>query len=357
MYNKQYPVLPFTKMKNKKWSFLYAYNIRVIRDIFVYCAFHKKLTEKDLYLAMDKNLIPPPKNRWVNPKRKKKDRTKLEYIHAAKYLGFIKTEDNFVVPDYSTNSYEKKIILDENKSRRFEPSIFSPPFTEKEKNAILKIVLNYERARDFLRWFLDFKRYPDIWSFNEEDFRRDALPIYMLLKIKRGKKGREILKREIDGKIWRIPDKKPHDYTRIASFVFPNWFKELGLIDRIIVFPEFSMDKNPWCMYYPIKIKEGKLTEEEIKEAIFEMFFEPYERRKTIWIPLLLFKLVKKFYCAVDEVKKLIVSLYKQEFSKITLERASLEVMKYAGKLKYPLYRESFIKVDGFYRSYLIISR
>ena len=103
--------------------------------------------------------------------------------------------------------------------------------------------------------------------------------------------------------------------------------------------------------------KEGKLTEEEIKEAIFEMFFEPYERRKTIWIPLLLFKLVKKFYCAVDEVKKLIVSLYKQEFSKITLERASLEVMKYAGKLKYPLYRESFIKVDGFYRSYLIISR
>jgi len=356
MREEQYPILPFTKSRNKKWSFLYAYNLRVIRDIFVYCSIKGKVTESEIYKAMEMNLIPPPKNKWTNPRRKRKDRLKLEYLHAARYLGLIKLENGFLIPDFSENKREKKIIIKENEKREFKPSKISPPFTEKEKKSLLKIILNYERARDFLRWFLDFNKYPDIWSFDEKAFRKDALPIYILAKIKSGKKGREIIKREIDNKVWRIPNKKPYDYTRIASFVFPNWFKDLELIDSIVIFPEFSFDRNFWYMYYPIKC-EFTLTEEKIKKAIFDIFFEKYEKKKAIWIPLLLFKLAKKFYCPIADIKRNIINLYKKEFMNVVLERTSLQVMKYAGKIRYASYRESFIKVNGFYRSYLIISK
>ena len=242
--DEEIPTLPFTDLKDRKWSFLYAYNIRIIRDLFVYCALKKKISQEELYKAMDTNNIPPPKERWTTPNRKKADRLKLEYVHAATYLGFLHEIKGSFTPNFSQNASEKETILEENKGRTFEPAIISPPLTEKEKTSLLKIVLNYKRARDFLRWFLDFDKYPSIWSFTEADFRNNAKPLYILSKIESKKKAREFLRRETDCKVWRIPDEKPNDYTRLVSFVLPNWFEELELIGRVIVFPEFSFDGN-----------------------------------------------------------------------------------------------------------------
>ena len=341
------PVLAYKKedgKKIKRWNILYAYNIRIIRDIFVYCSRRGKITKNELYDAMDKNIIPPPKDRWVNPKRKKRDRIKLEYLHAARYLGFIKLEDKFLIPDFSKNLEEKKIILEENKSRKFESVKISPPFTEREKKAITKIILDYERARDFLRWFLDFNKYPDIWSFDEKKFKKDALPLYVS-KIEKGEKGPKIIKREIDDKFYKIPP----EYQRIISFVFPNWFRELGLIDVIVVFPEFSFNNNLWYMYYPLKITNEEFLRLDFSKILISLFLKNATER-TIWIPYLIYVIAKKYYCSTDAIKLALENLYKKDPTHFYLERAPLHLMR-----KKTIYKDSYIEIDGFFRSHIKI--
>ena len=353
--NEKIPVLPFTRfndMKKPKWSFLYAYNLRILRDIFVYCALQGKVEENDLYKAMKERRIPPPKDKWISPKRKRKDRLMLEYIHAAEYLGLIRKEStkkqkNFFIPDFSNLKEEKRKIIRENQGRIFEPSRKSPPFTKNEKEAMLKIILDYERARDFLLWFLDFKQFPSIWSFDESDFRKYAKPIFIFGPIEKGKKGRHLLKREIDGKIWKIPNENPYDYTRLVSFVLPSWFKDLGLIDWVIVFPEFSEDKKLWYMYYPIKMSDEDFLKIDMFKVIEESFFFK-ENVKSIWIPYLIYIIARKYNCSTEAIKKGIKNMYEKYPEHFHLERAPLHLLKRR-------HEESYIKIGGFFRSYLNI--
>ena len=277
------------------------------------------------------------------------ERLMLEYIHAAEYLGLIKKgnikNEIFWFPDFSSFKEEKRRIIKENRGRCFESSIISPPFTENEKKAMLKIVLNYERARDFLLWFLDFNnKFPNIWSFDEMDFREYAEPIFIFGPIEKGKKGRHLLKREIDGKIWKIPNENPYDYTRLVSFVFPSWFKELGLIDEVIVFPEFSEDKKMWYMYYPIKMSDEEFLRLDMFEILEESFFK--EDVKSVWIPYLIYVIARKYYCSTSAIKKSIINLYEKYPEHIHLGRAPLHLLKRRHK-------DSYIKIGGFFRSYL----
>jgi len=351
---KEIEVLPFTKdLKNPHWSYLYAYNLKTIRDIFIYGDFKGQIEEKTLYKDIKELKIPPPKDEWINPKRKRPERLILEYIHATEYLGLIKRENNTILPNFDEFENEKRIIIEEGKGRIFNPSQVSPPFTEREKEAHLNIVLNYERARDFLWWFLDFTKFTDSSSFNMEEFRKEAEPIFILGKIEKGKKGGSILKRAIDNKTWRIPDEKPDDYTRLVSFLSPNWFRELGVIDKVYVFPAFNEDKKLWHMYYPTKISEEEFLKKDISKILQDIFLKDISRKMvSIWIPHLLYILARKFYCPVSAIKKAIEKVYKEDFSHFYLDRTSLQVMKQRGR-----YKESYIKVDGFYRSSLKIIR
>ena len=353
---KEIEVLPFIKdLKNPHWSYLYAYNIRTIRDIFIYCNFKGQIEEKAIYKDIKELKIPPPKDKWINPKRKRPERLILEYIHASKYLEFIKKENDTILPNFDEFENEKRIIIEEGKGRIFNPSQVSPPFTEREKKALLNIVLNYERARDFLWWFLDFSKFPDSSSFNTEEFRKEAEPIFISGKMEKGKKGSSILKRAVDNKTWRIPDEKPDDYTRIVSYLFPNWFRELGVIDKVYVFPEFSEDKKLWHMYYPIKISEGEFLKKNISKILRDIFLKDRSQKMvSIWMPHLLYILARKNYCPVSAIKKAIERVYKEDFSHFYLDRTALQVMK-EGTRPYSAYRESYIKVDGFYRSSLKI--
>lgn len=345
------PTLPFSKfgdMKNPRWSFLYAYNLRTVRDIFAYCALKEKVNEEELYRVMREMKIPPPKDRWIHPHSRRKERLRLEYIHAARYLGLIKKVGDSFVPNFSDFEKEEKIIIQENRTRSFKPSKDSPPFTEKEKKSLLKIVLDYERARDFLWWFLDFSRFPDTRSFDENDFRRYAKTIFILGKIRRGKKGSEILKREIDGRTWKIPDSKPYDYTRLASFVFPSWFKELGLIDEVIVFREFSEDGKLWHMYYPIIMSEAQFMELDIFRILRSLSLE--QKTDRIWIPFLLYVLARKYKCSIKAIKTGIEKAYRKHAGALYLERVPSRLMRRR-------YRDSYIEVGGFQRSYLKLPR
>lgn len=350
-------ILPVTKNEDitrtsQFWSYLYAYNLKTIRDIFVYCANMKEIDQKQLYDDLENNKIPPPKTVWVKKGIKRKERLRLEYIHASKYLGLIKDDENRKLkPNFDTLKNEKEIIVKENKNRIFSPDTKSKPLSEKEKTSLLKIILNYERARDFLRWFLDFSKFPNSMSFNIEDFKKKAQPIFVLGAIKKDSKGSEIIKREIDKKTWKIPSNRPEDYIRLVSYVFPKWFHELGVIDKIIIFPEFSDDKNLWHMYYPIKMSEKQFLSKDI-EVILKINFLKDKNSTTVWIPELLYTFVKMFYCPVSSIKKALEILYKRDFSHFYLDRASILATN-----KVKRYRDSYIKVDGFYRSHLKLFR
>lgn len=351
MTSEKYEILPITNKENIKkqeWSYLYVFNIRTLRDVFVYCALRGRIDEKKLYKDMEAYKIPPPKDHWVNIRRKREERLRLEYIHAAEYLGFIKRENGKVYPNYDEFKKEKTIIKNENRNRLFNKGEPSSQLTLKEKKALLEIVFNYERARDFLRWFLDFSKFPNSLSFSIEDFKEEAEPIFILSKLEKGKKGSLIIKRDMDGELWKIPG----DYIRLATYVFPNWFMELGIIDRVRVFPSYSEDNKMWDMYYPIKMSEKKFLKKNLGKILQNLFLIKREQKiVTIRIPFLLYKLAKKFNCPIRSIKKGIEKIYKEDFKHFYLERTSLQLMKKQSMKD----KDSYIKVDGFYRSSLKI--
>jgi hypothetical protein len=347
----KYRTLPITEkgdLKRQEWSYLYAYNIRTLRDVFVYCALSKGIDETKLYEDMEANKIPPPKDRWINKRRKREERLRLEYIHAADYLGFIKRKNGWVQPNCDDFKKEKRVILKENKNRLFNIGDSSPPLTSKEKSALLKIIFNYERARDFLRWFLDFSEFPNIQSFTLDEFKEKAKPIFILGKIEKREKGSRFLNRDVDGKTWIIPN----DYIRLASGVFPGWFMELGFIDKVVVFPEFSGDKKLWHMLYPIKIEKDIFLKINMPNLIMKMFLNRDKKEMTVWIPYLIYVLAKKYYAPVEVIKISIERTCKSEPSSFYLERVPAHLMK--SKLKY---KQSYLEVNGFFRSYLKIIR
>jgi hypothetical protein len=347
----KYRTLPITEkvdLKRQEWSYLYAYNSRTLRDVFVYCALSKGIDETKLYEDMEANIIPPPKDRWINKRRKREERLRLEYIHAADYLGFIKRENGRVQPNCDDFTKEKRVILKENKNRLFNIGNSSPPLTSKEKSALLKIIFNYERARDFLRWFLDFSEFPNIQSFTLDEFKEKAKPIFILGKIEKREKGSRFLNRDVDGKTWIIPN----DYIRLASGVFPGWFMELGLIDKVVVFPEFSIDKKLWHMYYPIKTDESGFRGKNISNLLIKMFLNNSHKEQIIWIPYLIYILAKKYYVSVDTIKSAIRDIHKRNPAYFYMERIPSHLMKARSR-----YKLSYIEIDGFYRSHLKLTR
>ncbi len=345
-------LLPTTldsEMKKPKWSYLYAYNLGTLRDIFVYCVHKSKIDKEALYGDIVRKISPPRKH-WINKKGKTKqdkERLILEYEHAARYLGLIKRTGDIITPSFDTFGKEKKIIMKENQYKDVENSYSSSSLSDKEQKAFLRIVLNYERARDFLWWFLDFPKFSGSGEFQVQHFRKYGKPIYISSEMVPGKKGSEQLRRDVDRKIWTIPDK----YIRLANFVFPKWFRELGVIDKITILPEFSNDRKIWHMFYPIKMSTKEFLEYDLANFLESTFLKKDEER-TLWIPYLVYFLSRKFLCPFRAVKISIENLYKQDFEHFYLERTSLQVMK--ERLKY---KENYIKVDGFYRSTLRIAR
>ncbi|MCK9573866.1 MAG: hypothetical protein M0R20_05685 [Candidatus Omnitrophica bacterium] len=341
------PITSDSQINNPRWSYLYAYNIKILRDILVYCAKKRKMRESALYSDMAANKIPPPKSVWISKGIKRKERLRLEYVHASEYLGLIRRENGFVEPNFKEFEKEKRVIISENSQRKFDSSIASTQLTEKEKQAFINILSKYERAKDYLRWFLDFEKYKSISEFSIHDFKKNSQPIFILGTTVASYKGSEILRRLIDKKSWKIPN----GYIRLSNFVFPAWFRELGLLDKIYVFPEFSHDKKLWHMIYPVKMKTKEFLELD-GASILESMFLKNKERTTIWIPYLLYVIAMQYKCPVVAIKMLLKNLYKQDYEHFYLERTSLPVMKN----RYT-YEESYINVDGFFRSTLILKR
>ena len=339
--------LPITESTDKKWSYLYAYNLRTLRDIFVHCAQKGKIKEEQLYDNMAKNTIAPPTKQWVSTGIKRKERLRLEYVHAAKYLGLIRRKQKIITPDFDNFEVEKKAIIEANKNRIFKPSYASQNLVDAEKWALTNILFDYQKARDYLFWFLDFKKFKNAEEFKLLDFKKEGKPIFLLGKTIAKQKGSDTIKRGADGKLWKIPK----NYIRLANSLFPIWFIELGLIDRVSVFPEFSQDKKLWRMFYPVKLSNDDFLNIDIGKLLEDLFLKDTDR-KSIWLPQLIYTVALKYGCTTMAIKRALEKLYKEDYEHYYLERTSLSLMK-----RHTQYKDSYIQVDGFFRSSLILTR
>lgn len=338
--------LPFTRDEDikREWSYLYAYNLRTLRDIFIYCNSLGSISGKKLYSDMESGIIAPPKDHWINKLTKREGRLRLEYIHAAEYLNLINKINGDFFPNIDSNKNEKQILIKENIDRVFVRGSFSPPFSHKEALALTRIVLTYERARDFLHWFLDLSNFPIESKISIDEFLINAKPILLLAKSYGREKGSHLLKRKIDGKLWTIPD----DYIRLASGVFPAWFMELGIIDKVVVFPEYGEDNNIWHMYYPVKMGHRQFDKYDFLNILKSTFLSKNQKETTIWIPYLIYTLAKECNVSVDTIKKSLINAHKNNPSCFYMDRVPSHLMK--SRLRY---KQSYIEINGFYRSHL----
>lgn len=340
--------LPITQsIAKQNWSYIYAYNLKTLRDIFVYCSLKGEIKKDQLYDNMAKNIISPPAKQWVNPRIRRDERLRLEYIHAAEYLGLIKRKQKIITPDFDNFEVEKKAIIEANKNRIFKPSCASPDLVDSEKWALTNILFDYGRVKDYLFWFLDFKKHKNAESLKLSHFKNEGKPIFLLGKTIAAKKGSDTIKRAADGKLWKIPD----SYIRLANSLFPGWFTELGLIDKVSVFPEFSQDKNLWHMFYPVKLSNGDFLNKDIGKLLEDLFLKDTDK-KSIWLPQLIYVVALKYGCTTTAIKRALEKLYKEDYEHYYLERTSLSLMK-----RHTQYESSYVKVDGFYRSSLVLMR
>ncbi len=342
-------ILPYTQNVKRKWKLLYVYNLQTIRDIFVYCAMKREVRKDDLYKAMAKFIIPPPNGRyWIHKKIERKERLRLEYIHATLYLDLIKEKNGKFVSGFTTMAKEKQMILKANNRRVFLPSRQTLPFIEEEKKAFRKILFKYSVAKDFLSWFM-----PNINETSENEFaprsvrefKKRGKPLYLLGSIRKGAKGSDTVYRDADKMKWQIPK----DYIRMV-YVLKSWFIELDVIDSVVLFSDFSFDELLWHMIYPIKVSSADFERMDFKGILDKIIGDKDNKKGVVVLPIpyLIYRVVKWFRCPVSAVKRSIINLQKLDYTKYHLERASLPTLNRK-------YKESYLLTDGFYRSTLKI--
>ncbi len=358
------PELPYKKESNKKWSFFNTYNIRTIRDLFVFIS-QKPSTEEELYDAMERKIVKPPRDRWSianSSEKKDRDRQKLEYLHATRFLGFVKEVDANLKVDLEEFCDEKKEILAINGGRNFSLEKATPILADQEVKSILPIILNYSRAKEYLWWFLDFTQFNKAEDFNLDDLKTYGQPIY--LNKPKDQKASEIMYRCIDKKLWKIPYdeyvdkeriKRTNDYTRSVTYIFPAWFEDLKVINRIPVLKEFGFMEGNWDLHYPIKVH--KVDIDTFEAFVLNKFNNELKKTNVIWIPIIIYESVLKFQLAIEDIKGLLVRLYEERKPRYIMERSSLQVMRYSNNLRLNnRHQDLFLNYRDFTRNNFIIN-
>jgi hypothetical protein len=357
-------LLPYIKEAEKKWSFLYSFNLKTIRDIFVFVA-REPISKKNLYLKMEENIIKPPKIKWSDDKNKKVDRLKLEYLHTCTFLDLVSQDktNNLLTVTFEDFKEEKEILIRENENRNFYSESESIELNNAEKKAIIPIILSYHRAKEYLWWFTDSAN-KKISEINLEYVSNFGKPFY--LKKDSGSKGAREMFRLIDNQEWLIPfeekEKKgkiilENDYSRLVTSVLPNWFSDLDIINRIPIIKEFEFKTGNWEMHYPIS--QVNLTVDEFELFIEKKFVDKRKSYNAIWIPMIIYETILEYRLSVKMIKELVIKIYEQKKPKYMMERSSFEVLRYSAesqKNKGNIHQELFIIYKEFLRTFLIIN-
>ena len=328
----------------KKWSFIYAYKIEIVFEIFLYVFDNAGTTKENIYLAMSEGIISPrnKSDLWEKADAKKKDRNKLEYLHACEYLNFITKSNDQYYPDLTDF---KKTKLELISYLRFHNTLeAATPNLKKDTSEML--IQNYPVAKNFFSWFKNFNLNSDhsngIYFFQQNVSKGSDYAL-------------------IDNNFYLIPK----NYHRMID-LFKAWFINLGSLETIFLplkdvnlnskildinFSKYiSTKKEIYIFQYYYLPKESNNPIFEISNAINNLVIK--KRNNVLSLTELIVYIAQETKIAHAIIKDTIVLLAQKEPSIYYLERLS---EYYLDQKSLHHMENVFIKYNGFYRNRLIV--
>lgn len=303
-----------------KWSFVNIYSLKDIKDIYLISRLVENKTVREVAKKVNELLIS--EERW-------QERKVLEYLNALVKFGLLDSE-------YDTNE------------EYFETSKVNDELTSEDVDTLTNIFFDYFRFKELSSWFVN----PNIDSnYNLEhlskmDYIYNSNPLYFCSERNRftdtfftdieNSKIKYIIESDILMRFWDV---------------YLKWGVTLNILDKFNlskVGEELPLNKEISIAYF-IKPFE--------KFDLIEFIRQNFDSRH-IWIPELVFKIVKKHRYSVIEIKDFIVSEIVSN-DKLTYERTS-EIFLIKGKTKSKNIESAtylFPKINDSYISTLILRK
>ena len=303
---------------------LRAEKLETVRDLAVLCVRKEIRSRKELVrVAKDEGIL-----KWSQSRI-------FQYVEALRLFGLNMSPVGLdtIIPSPTA------VALSQVKNSGYKTS----SLTRTEASILRKTVFRSEYVQErFLRYF---SRSSDD-SLNIRAFRRRAIPVFVTRSYSETEAhGKKIVTHrlcDIDNGIRR--------FSRIDAneFLYTIWYwcRSLGLVDRIIVAPDSEIPPNRSYMIFPIKKDRVPLSQ-------FERLLRKLYRRDNLVVPVpkLMYKLCSTYFIPLEVTKRLITALVKKKTGKYYLSRAP-EIL-----LGSPAYRDSYINLDGYWRSELVLRR
>ncbi len=355
---------PKPAKNEKKWSFFYAPDLRVLRDLFLYCI---RKGQKGAALPELVSLITS-RNREMQVMTRKKGKMvnagftstikgmTRDYLHAARYLGLLERRNSKWHPNQDKHSDAKQLFILESEKSPHSTTIDSQltrELTDNEKLAFQEILWDYHHVRTFAWWFTDFTALMNPSTLTLLAFREQGKGVGVI-----SRKNEIFWWKEIDKTTWKVP--RRYHRLSVITHLYPQWLQQVELIDRCPIPGNYILKRHGhfkqwWIGFYPL---DGR--RKSVKELIDELDnhlqanYAGFRggRNVAVWIPELLWDLANRFRQPLDVIKRSLQLLVKENPQRYYLERTSSDVI--SKQTRY--HEESYLKVDGMYRSALLIT-
>lgn len=315
-------VLPYISNKesnnliNKGWSFSNIFDLQLLKDIYL--------------LVVNNNLQKPSEvyhlKHLIEIEKSHSDRKVLEYLNALKNFRIF--NENYV-PIH----------------RIFNKSELNQPLTINDIEDLNSIFFSFHHFKEITNWFLPIKISPA----NRENIIKHSQPLYYFNLNSRFTNA--FLKSiEKPQTLFYIED----NLSQLMRFwdVFLKWGKELELIDR------FNLAKVDYQTDLNKSLSVAYFVNPFIKFDLKEFIKTSPLTGRYIFIPELIFEVVKAFRYSVTEIKRFIVSEVTNNYT-FSYERTS-EIFIINGANNKEVIKKAtylFPLVNGYYISHLVIRK
>lgn len=180
-----------------------------------------------------------------------------------------------------------------------------------------RIFTNEYIQNNFIKYFSPNQK--PIWKFS--NFIKVALPIYVT-KVYQKKIIDETSDRIRSQRLCDILTEHGVEYKVIDSTEFlytvRYWFLDLEVVDDLHISPRYGIKLNH--MIFPIKLRLDDFANISKFEEIIKKVCQPDER--SIPIPVLIYRICKRFFISVEQVKMLIEAVFHEKPDRYYLNRA-----------------------------------
>lgn len=306
--------------KYSKWSYVNIYSLKDLRDIYLISLYVKNKTVKE---------ITEKVNEFIDTTEKWEERKVLEYLNALVKFELLDPELNL-------------------RGDFFENSQIKDDLTDDDLNVLKNIFFNYFRFKELSSWFInpehDFHISFD--NLSESDYIYNSKPLYFYSDKNRftdtfltdieNCKTRYIIESDVLMRFWDV---------------YLKWGTTLGILEKFNiskVVEKLSSHKEVSVVYFIKPFNKFDLID----------FIKNNFDSRYIWIPELIFEIVKKNRYSVKEIKSFIISEIISNH-KLTYERTS-EIFLIKGRTKSKKIDSAtylFPKINDSYISTLILRK